>query len=925
MDVKQQSDSSEIQRADVFISHSRKDKGFVRHLAEMLEKSDRRAWVDVESITPTAEFWPEVYSGIEETDALIFVISPDSVRSEDCKEELAHAVEHNKRLVPIVFREVDDEEVPGSLRSLQWIFFGDGDEFESSFQELVDALDTDLAWLKVHTRLDIWASAWDKSGRDNSFLLRGSDLRTAEEWQVRAADKEPKLTPLQVEYVLVGRKAASRRQRVTLGAVTFGLVIVAVLGFIAWWQRNEANDQANIALSRQLAAQAELKANSDPQLATLLSVAAYDAKDTPEARSNLVRQLDRLQHIVRFLSLHIGRVSRVAFSPDGRTLVAAGEEDTVLWNITKGARLATLPNASGTVAFSPDGRKLAVAGEKNIVLWDVTERRHLATLPTDSEDSPKSVPIAWSPDGRTLAIGGVDYTKIVLWDVAKRKQFATLTVHIPGQTAPATNGASALAFSPDGQTLAADGPNGGDIVLWDVAKRIQVADLRGGHTRGIFSLAFSPDGRTIASGGHDARIVLWDVAKRKQLATLDADGDVLDVAFSPNEDTLASADGGKHVILWDTTRHTRNATLTGHTDAVQSVAFSPDGRTVASGGADENVVLWDLAGQSHIVFDTLPSGPVVFSTDGHLRASGDGKNVIVWDIAHHTRLATLPDAGTPEVFSPDGRTLVAASEKNVTLWDVTQRRQLATLPDVTGTLGSGLPSALSPNGRTLAIADPEDKNIILWDIVRHAQLATLTQDSGVFSLAFSPDGDTLASGGVNEIVLWDVARRTQLSTLPGHNLASGVQGVAFSSDGHTFASTALDQAMTALGCAGCNVILWDLSQRTEIATLSGHTSMPLDVAFSPDGSMLASATADEVILWSVAQRAQLSTMTDGSSPLAFSPDRQTLASGSGDGTILWDVDVTSWRSKLCAVAGRDLSKEEWETYLTGRPYQPTCS
>src|SRR5215212_5452816 len=129
MDVEQQSDSSEVQRAAVFISHSRKDKVFVRHLAEMLKKSNRKPWVDVESITPTAEFWPEVYSGIEETDAFIFVISPDSVRSEDCKEELAHAVERNKRLVPIVFREVDDEEVPGSLRSLQWIFFRDGDEF----------------------------------------------------------------------------------------------------------------------------------------------------------------------------------------------------------------------------------------------------------------------------------------------------------------------------------------------------------------------------------------------------------------------------------------------------------------------------------------------------------------------------------------------------------------------------------------------------------------------------------------------------------------------------------------------------------------------------------------------------------------------------------------------------------------------------
>jgi hypothetical protein len=120
---KTQLGSSEERRAEVYISHALKDKVFARRLDEALEVHDREAWVDTESITPTADFWPEVCSGIEGTEAFIFLISPDSVRSEDCLRELAHAVEHNKRLVPIVYREVDDEDVPEPLRSPQWIFW----------------------------------------------------------------------------------------------------------------------------------------------------------------------------------------------------------------------------------------------------------------------------------------------------------------------------------------------------------------------------------------------------------------------------------------------------------------------------------------------------------------------------------------------------------------------------------------------------------------------------------------------------------------------------------------------------------------------------------------------------------------------------------------------------------------------------------
>src|SRR5829696_6253755 len=131
-------------------------------------KGDRDTWVDLEDIRPTEEWLASVYSGIEGTNAFVFIISPESVNSKSCLQELAHAVEHNKRLIPIVCREVDASAVPEPLRSPQWIFFRDGDNFEEAFQELEDALDTDLDWVHAHTRLLRRAIEWGQNGRNSS-------------------------------------------------------------------------------------------------------------------------------------------------------------------------------------------------------------------------------------------------------------------------------------------------------------------------------------------------------------------------------------------------------------------------------------------------------------------------------------------------------------------------------------------------------------------------------------------------------------------------------------------------------------------------------------------------------------------------------------------------------------------------------------
>jgi hypothetical protein len=369
IETQARSGGSEERRADVFISHSRKDKNFVGRLKEALEKSGYEVWVDVEDILPTEDWLAGVYSGIEKADAFVFVISPDSVKSEDCQKELDHSVEHNKRLVPIMHRAVYDEEVPEPLRVPEWIFFQDGDDFDGSLQTLTEALDTDLEWVHAHTRLLMRAIEWDNSGRDNSFVLRGSDLRTAEGWQVRATDKEPKLTALQTEYILAGRTAETRRQRITLGAVIAGLVVAVVLGSFAWWQRNEAiaqrdeaERQTNIALARQLAAQSDLVRNQEPrQLERSVLLAAESMQRHPSVEADqalrgglalLVSSTTRVRHE--------SMVEDLAFSPDGERLATASADDTArVWEVDTGREVSRLTHDDfvTSVAFSPDGER----------------------------------------------------------------------------------------------------------------------------------------------------------------------------------------------------------------------------------------------------------------------------------------------------------------------------------------------------------------------------------------------------------------------------------------------------------------------------------------------------------------------------------------------------------------------------------------
>ncbi|MBD1868472.1 CHASE2 domain-containing protein [Cyanobacteria bacterium FACHB-471] len=196
---------------DVFISYSRRDKEFVQQLHAALLGHKRDTWVDWQDILPTEKWWRAIEAGIEGTEAFVFVISPDSATSKVCADEIEHAIKHNKRLIPVVRRDTAPEQVHPALSAHNWLFMRESDDFDTAFVRLLQAIDTDLQYVRAHTRLTVRAVEWEAAKRDNSFLLRGKDLAASERWLQQGQLKQPAPTPLQVEYITASRTVQYRK------------------------------------------------------------------------------------------------------------------------------------------------------------------------------------------------------------------------------------------------------------------------------------------------------------------------------------------------------------------------------------------------------------------------------------------------------------------------------------------------------------------------------------------------------------------------------------------------------------------------------------------------------------------------------------------------------------------------------------------
>jgi WD40 repeat protein/DNA-binding SARP family transcriptional activator len=395
------------------------------------------------------------------------------------------------------------------------------------------------------------------------------------------------------------------------------------------------------------------------------------------AEDGTVQLLDLLTGQFRGVAgRHQSHIRGIAFSADGTMLASGGgDRRVIVRDVASGRVRETFQGGEGRFAglrFSPDGRMLYAAATRSVIAWDLDGAGRLER--PFSVSGPTDLAMAVSPDGSVFATP----------DGPAGDRVSLRELRAPGKVrrsfAPGIGRIGAIAFAPDGRTLALGGDRAhGAPVLVDVASGAVTRPRRGGHDDGFGTLAFDPEGKRILTAGNDARAIVWDVRTGAQLLEL-RHPEVNDTAaaWSPDGTMVATAGGGGKVVLWRVADGALVRTVAADREWVQAVAFSPDGTLLATAGSGERfTTLWEVA-----------SGRLV----GRLR--------------HPTYVVAVR-------FDPQGRTLAtAATDGTVRLWDLASQRQLGVAlpgPDQWSVL------AFNPGGTDL-VAFYGDGTGLVWDV-----------------------------------------------------------------------------------------------------------------------------------------------------------------------------------------------------------------
>ena len=583
----------------------------------------------------------------------------------------------------------------------------------------------------------------------------------------------------------------------------------------------------------------------------------------------------------------------------------------------------SFPTDAGQISsgvFSPDGKMLAVADwEGKIRVYDFATGSQRFEIVLDRRPSGQCRFLAVSPDGATIAAVGTDQTIRVI-DVAT------------GRIRQAWHGSphpyNAVAFSPDGKTLAAGGcgpdGRGGLLELWERASgKADTVDF----AEPVRSLAFPPghpEWLAVGTDGDGVRMV--DVPSAKMKYTMRQSNPVRAIAFAPDGQWIAASAGDNQVHFgttsngWRTVVHKGIDLLTGHTGRVTSINVSPDGKLMVTASLDGTAKIWEVRRRKCLetfVPGTYKSGMGVsmFTPDGKsVVTAGDDGMIRVWDVkpfvvgnpGHTTPTAKVPVLSDIPILGDMFQNKVAQEREKAEAARAQAEANLQAAKAAEAKAQNGLqmtqpkrsfPTAVdivssavfSPDGKILFVADMGG-GIQAYDPATGQKRLAITGPEAGRYLAISPDGKTLASGGTDAsaVRLWDARTGKQIRALSHDQVL--VHGLAFSPGGKSLVVAGGSAVRRSDGSADGKVILWDLSQAT--ARTVTTRAWALSAAFPPDHNhWLAVGTDGPNIRIVDLSRATVEYTLDERGPIgamAFSPDGQRLAASSGDQVRLWD-------------------------------------
>jgi WD40 repeat protein len=783
--------------ADVFVSYAREDRGFVRRLADALKARGRESWVDWEGIEPSDQWRESVREAIDAADAFLFVLSRPSLASRSCSDELEHATGEHKRLIVVAREDVDGLEPPAAIEAVNWIFLRERDDFEHGIDGLERSLNLDLDLVRIHTRVLTRAKAWDLGGRRPTPLLRGEELRAAQRWIARAAaGSNPQPTELQAEFVEESRHRAARRQRLTVGGSVAVALISAALAAFALVQRAQAQHQARVARSRQLAVEAEAELSSNPEDAIKVAADAVRVQATPQAVHALTHALDASRLL---LDLRQGAaIEAVAFAPSGKTVAVGSRDGTVrLWRLADrrllwsqrhdsasalqlafttrgdvlavsrevqrpdgssacsvetdsaatGAPMRTLVSGSSSstvctefIAFRGSTRILTVARSGEVTFFNVDSGRQsrpaLASALSDRETT--GLTMAFSQRGDMLAIAGFDRNEGVVRVIALPS--GRLITTVPLGEAVKVN---TLAFSPDEADLVISDTNLGAWIE-DIRRRVEVASLPGQYSAGDV-VAWGPNDRLIVGGSQEGQAYVWASTSRRTVEVLhDPSGGSFNALSFAGNGLLATGSDDGSVRIWAPDPDHPSAAFPVPGGAPGYAAYAPGAHLVAVGDAAGTVLVLDDKGRRIASRHLHGDGPFAITNGGDLIFARHGS--IARERARtggpeRNFSVRLPSPSDHLASSTDGRIVAVASLSQnaatsyITVFDARTRtvRQMK----IRSRDGDS-DVAVSPDGRYVAVVAPPEVRVL-----RTSDLKAVATQEGQ-TVGFSPSGRFLA-------------------------------------------------------------------------------------------------------------------------------------------------------------------------------------
>ena len=563
----------------------------------------------------------------------------------------------------------------------------------------------------------------------------------------------------------------------------------------------------------------------------------------------------------------------IAFSPDGLALVTTGNlpghagGKLQVWDPATGLKLHQAEFGGSPGDFSPDGRWFALGVRDEIVVLDV--KRDWRVARSWAAHHGPILEVRWSPDGTRLVSAGWDRLARV-WEATTGEELGQLE----GHELELHN----AAFSIDGRFIATTSEDK-TVRLWDATNFIELAEERYQHAADAMGLDFSPDGRWLASASNDGLVKLKDLRTKRVQTLRGHSREVKAVQFAKEYLAAVSADGT--IRLWNLSKLPPSDALEGRAgDLYRSpVAFSANGQVIATVSSDAtDVLFWNVGTgtlRTHLSMRTselptlFPELPTAM-TATHVRAV---VNALTFCPVRDGVLAVAREFE----FSQAGTKTLRACR--VELYNVERQVLVNTFP-------GRWPIQFTTNGARIAMGSPDDAGVLIHDLASGTVIRPPLRPP-VETLAFSPDGTLLATGGMTgdgggELALLETATGRRLAALRTRGFQSPPRALAFTPDG----------AFLVSGGFFDPIRIWDVARRQIVHELEGHSGILRSLAISPDGKTLAAGSDTGVLkLWSLEQRVELLSLRAherGVKSLQFSPDGLVLASGGKEGIVrLW--------------------------------------